>query len=638
MVDMSGESSSRGVRFSDAASDHIPPELPIQPGLDGTSAPDLTRNGSGGTTSSSGSDAMKHNSSDDDVEGQFNFTPAVVPTPELDDIPPTLTTSYSWMGSNQVVGRGMSVGNDGVPEASPAAAGVARAVRPAPVRTPSNAYAPYAARRPTQYSLNSSNGRPRNSSTTRTRRGANPNAEYRAQEKAYVQRIRQDAADADDFIANDLRTPSLDFSSDSNTDIESPSTADHFDDLYEQETLLYYGNDEMQPSVEEMKVPENRERLEWHSMLAVVLTGDVVKQEKKRLIGGGEQQTAEALKAEIWLGLKAKCCGRSLQAHRRMVEKGRSELSVLIENIIGFEIQGHSEAGKSAAQQVADVVKKIETCDGLYHTTASLRSAHPRAGSPEYLVAYDAIMSWHNTMQMINTELAILRNWVGNDELDFALQGGRDTSDGRISEESSFIERTLKEDGLKSLQAKDSLLLGLNKVIAKAKKTLIANADTFSARHLPPYIEELQTLINFPSRLVKEIIHMRLSYAKKVKDLAQQGVMTSEQMIAQFQILLTLAVKIKEVYNIISRPEPGWEPPDCIEENFDVVVLGAFKFYFKLLNWKLSANKNAFKEAEILEQEWEFSNRVGRYLFGGDVEVAEQFRYEVFLDVLSNID
>ncbi|KAK3078478.1 hypothetical protein LTS18_007410, partial [Coniosporium uncinatum] len=44
-----------------------------------------------------------------------------------------------------------------------------------------------------------------------------------------------------------------------------------------------------------------------------------------------------------------------------------------------------------------------------------------------------------------------------------------------------------------------------------------------------------------------------------------------------------------------------------------------------MLNWKLSANKNTFKEAEILEQEWDFCNKIGRNLEGGDVEVAEQF-------------
>ncbi|KAK5001798.1 Suppressor of Sensor Kinase (SLN1), partial [Cryomyces antarcticus] len=99
----------------------------------------------------------------------------------------------------------------------------------------------------------------------------------------------------------------------------------------------------------------------------------------------------------------------------------------------------------------------------------------------------------------------------------------------------------------------------------------------------------------------------------------------AEQMIAQFQILLNLAVKIKEGYTVISQPEPGWDLPPCIDENFDLVVVDALKFYFKMLNWKLSANKNTFKEAEILEQEWGFSNELGRHLEGGDVEVAEQF-------------
>ena len=44
-----------------------------------------------------------------------------------------------------------------------------------------------------------------------------------------------------------------------------------------------------------------------------------------------------------------------------------------------------------------------------------------------------------------------------------------------------------------------------------------------------------------------------------------------------------------------------------------------------MLNGRLVGNRNTFKEAEILEQEWDFSNEIGRYLDGGDVEVAEQF-------------
>ncbi|KAF2460733.1 Ssk2-type MAP kinase [Lineolata rhizophorae] len=513
-----------------------------------------------------------------------------------------------------------------------AAPGPARPQRPGPVRTPSNAYAP--ARRPGGGGAAAPLGRHRPSSNTR-----NPNAEYRAQERAYVQRIRHDAADPGDFFSTDFRTPSLGYSTDSETDEESPSTADYLDndDPYDQETLLYYNNDDMQPSVEELKVPENRERLEWHSMLASVLTGDVVKQEKKRLIGGVDHQSDSELRAEVWMGIRAKICGRTLQAQRRLVDDGRSKVKQDIESIITFEIKGETEVGKSALAQVEDVVRKIENCERLYPTRQAMEAANSKAASTSYHESCDAIISWYNTTRLINTELSILKNWVGNDELDFSKprSQAQGEKNGRLADDTSFIDRILKEDGLKSLQGKDSdkegekgkggLLDGLNTVIHKAKATLIANADAFQERHLPPYIEELLTLINFPSRLIQQIIKVRLQYARNMKDIAQQGVMMAEQMISQFQILLKLAVRIKEEYTIVAQPKPGWDPPPCLEDNFDTVVLEALKFYFKMLNWKLSANKNTFKEAEILEQEWEFSNKLGRHLEGGEVEVAEQF-------------
>ena len=118
---------------------------------------------------------------------------------------------------------------------------------------------------------------------------------------------------------------------------------------------------------------------------------------------------------------------------------------------------------------------------------------------------------------------------------------------------------------------------------------------------------------------------MRLNYALKMKEPHKMSVMMQTSIISQFQILLKLAVRIKQDYTTISQPEPGWELPPCIDESFDLVVLDALKFYFKMLNGRLVGNRNTFKEAEILEQEWDFSNEIGRYLDGGDVEVAEQF-------------
>lgn len=567
------------------------------------------------SSGSSGDEGTREQLGALDEEGQYSFSPPIA-TP-LSDAPP-LSASGSYYTTTSR--RGQATPGEHPP---PLQTNGATKTRPPTTRTPSNAYTPSHARRPQQFSLNTSGSshRIRTSSANRSRR--NPNAEYRAQEKAYVQRIRQEN-EQDEFF--EVRTPSLGYSTDTESDDESPSTAEYIDnDPYDQETLLYYGNEDMQPSVEELKIPANRERLEWHSMLANVLTGDVVKQEKKRLIGSTEQQADSTLKAEIWMGVRARVCGRALQAQRRLVEDKRSNIRNELESIITFEVQGAAEAGQTPQAQVTEVVKKIDRIESLYPTRQTLEQAYPRAASQAYKDACDAVFSWNNTTELINTEMSILKKWVGNDELDFSKPRARNPNDHHLTDESSFIDRILKEDGLKSLQGDASLLVALEKVIHKAKATLIANAEGFAERHLPPYIEELLTLINFPSRLLQEIIRVRLSYAKKIKDPSQQGVMLAEQMITQFQILLTLAGKIKDAYIIISRPEPGWDLPPCIEENFDNVVLDALKFYFRMLNSKLSANKNTFKEAEILEQEWDFSNKLGRQLEGGDVETAEQF-------------
>lgn len=539
--------------------------------------------------------------------------------------------SYSWDRHNQRTSAGSqhmqnAAGDNGTLPLVPSL-NTARPQRPGVVRAPSSAYAP--ARRPSQYPVSSSN---RHQTSGPSRNRLNPDADYRAQKKAYVQRLQRDNAEDNGILSLD-DNPGFGYSDGSGTDEESPSVGDYLEDSYNQETMLYAINVDSQPSEEELRNPVNRERLEWHSMLANVLTGDVVRQEKKRMTGAVDRQGDNSLAAEVWMGVRAKVCGRTIAAQKRMIEDQRSKIALLIEQIITFEIKGEAEVGKSPREQVEEIVKKIERCEALYPTRQALEAAHSRAGSEAFNASYEAVLCWHNTTALINTELGILQAWVGNEELDFSKARPRDVGDSALVDDSSFIDRILKEDGLKSLQGdekqqgRNSLLVRVESVIRKAKQTMIQNADAFALRHLPPYIEELLTLINFPSRLVQEIIRVRLSYANKIKDPAQQGVMMAEQMISQFQILLNLAVKIKEAYLETSEPETGWDLPPCIDENFDGVVLAALRFYFKMLNWKLSANKNTFKEAEILEQEWGFSSELGRHFEGGDVEVAEQFGY-----------
>ncbi|KAG8533293.1 uncharacterized protein KY384_002076 [Bacidia gigantensis] len=556
------------------------------------------------------------NDQDYDSEGNVEYTPGssiqdgVTPLTDLSSpIWPSYLQSRQRGGGEAQDSLGASYGDLSSPKPS----------RPGgPARQISSTYQPN--RKPMQkspYMVANTGVRHRSYSNSRDHRvKRDPNAQYQAQEKPYIRYLRQDPYQ--DYFSREPYTPSVDPSNDSDLEAASPTSDVQIDaDNYDQDTQLFYQIDKDQPSVEEIQVPENRERLEWHSMLASVLRGDVVQQEKQRLIGSVEQKSEKALINELWLGIRAKTCGRTLPAQRRSVEEGRANIIPEIEAIIGFSVKGEMEVGKPAAEQVLGIVQKIEKCESLFPTRQALGQAVERAASPAFNESSEAVVSWYNITQLINTQLSILRSWVGNEELDFT-KVNTPKNGAALRDDSSFLDRLNKDDSLTSLQGDEkgnhSMLKPVAETITKAKTTLIGNAEQFAKRHLPPYMEELLTLINYPSRLIQEIIRMRLQYVVKMKDPGSLEPMMQAQMISQFRILLKLAVRIKQDYTVIAQPEPGWELPPCIDENFDLVVLDALKFYFKMLNGKLVGNRNTFKEAEILEQEWEFSNDIGHYL------------------------
>lgn len=600
----------RGVQFATSDIHHHPEGT-----INGITRPTPSQTDDSGSFESSQHSAQRMRTEYDDLDGE-----EVVPGD--DEVSPIRNGSFApWSpGSNRPRGINNSltypnsVENTGrlSPESVP---NPARLQRPSgPVRTPSSTYAPV------RHPLNLLNNQPRHRSSSANRSRRDPSALYRSQEKAYVQRLRQDPG-SDYFNSSNI----LSYQTELEMDDESPSSEVHFDnDPYDADTLLLYGHDEMEPSLEELKIPENRERLEWHSMLASVLMGDVVKQEKKRLIGNTEEKEGLTMKTELFIGIRAKICGRSIPAQRRIIEDGRSKVDTLIEEMIHFEIHGKDKTEMNPREQVQDIIARWEKCEQLWPTRTAMIEAKQMCASPAFTACWDAIVSWDNITELINTELKILQKWVGNDDLDFGRQNTISTGDtSGIDRESSFLDRILKEDNLKSLIGDSNMLIGLGSVIGKAKKTLIDYAEAFEKRHLPPYVEELLVLIGFPTRLIEEVIGMRLKYAEKMRE---PVAMMTDQLILQFQSVLQLAVKIKQEYTVISEPEPWWDLPPCMDENFEQVVLQGLRYYFKLIGWRIGSNKNTFKEAEILETEWHFSNDIGRYIEGGDVEVAEQFR------------
>ncbi len=525
--------------------------------------------------------------------------------------------------------NGTAESGGGVYSMSPSNGSAVWPQRPSgPDRTLSNTYQPQ--RRPAQQATFASiTGSDTRLPTTKPRQ-LTSGSTFRAQEREYVKRLREQ-----DYTAGYFDMSSDGPHADSDSEGETPSSEGPFDERYDQEAIMFFNYDDLHPTEEDIRDASNRERLEWHGMLEAVLTGDVVRQEKKRLIGSGEEQGGKnAQKGELWLGVRSKVCGRNLSVQRRMVEEARAKVDRMIDDIINFHVEGESDAGKPPAAQVREVIGKIEKAESLYPSRAAFLAAHKAAVTTLCEDACDTVVAWSNISDMVSRELAILRKWVGNDELNFTRPRDKSPGVSGLSDESSFLDRLLKEEGLRSLHEhyeedgrslRRSMLDGISATILKAKGTLVLLAAEFRARHLPSHIEDLLTLISFPARLIEEVVKVRLAYAKKMKESAQQTALMQDQMISQFQVLLNLAIKIKLEYVAISQPEAGWELPNWIDESFDQVVLDALKYYFKMLNWKLSSNRNTFKEAEVLFQEWEFANEIGSHLYHGDVEVAEQF-------------
>jgi mitogen-activated protein kinase kinase kinase len=567
----------------------------------------------------------------DDEQGhdEMQFSPATT----IDNITPMngLSTFSSWASSSQTPQgrRGSSLNTSTAnTETGPDVpmSTLSRLHRPsAPARQPSHTYNPI--RRPSQFinvqsGISHSSGT-RSSSVTRSKKDAD--ALYRAEEKAYMDRLRKDHVNP--YFSSQQSPPSLGYSTETETDDESPITDMPVeDDSYDQDGMLYYGDDEGVPPPEEVALaPGNRERIEWHGMLQIVMKGDVVRQEKKRILGSSENREGAAFMDDVWIGLRAKVCGRTLAAQKRLLDEKRSRLDSMMDHITDFSIRGNQETGKQPAEQVDEVIDEIEKLELLFPNWKAFEQQKPRATSEAFRKSLDVVIAWHNATTLINGQFASLQKWVGNEELNFNKKTPSSPNGLGLTDESSFLDRLLKIDGLSALQGNDSMLENMSRTIDKAKETLIEYKEEFSKRHLPSYIEELQELINFPTRLLEQVVRLRLQYAKNMKDPTQLGYVNIDQTIAQFQILLKLAVKVKEKYLEVSAPSSGWDLPSCIDEHFDSVILEALRFYFKMLNWKLSGNKNTFKEAEILEQEWEFSKSIGGSFDGGDVEVAEQF-------------
>jgi mitogen-activated protein kinase kinase kinase len=178
------------------------------------------------------------------------------------------------------------------------------------------------------------------------------------------------------------------------------------------------------------------------------------------------------------------------------------------------------------------------------------------------------LQAWSNVTKNVRTLLQILRAWTGQDDLDLTRRGGSAIAEGdvaalNINDESSFIERILKENRIEQTFSK-AILSTLNKQVYKAKETVEVNHIIFDRMRLPTFLGDVQLLVNFPTKLIEEALKIRLAYARKLRD---PGLIVIEQLIDDFALCMKVAVGIKKEYLTITAPTEGWNLISWVDDS-----------------------------------------------------------------------
>ncbi|KAG0169454.1 Suppressor of Sensor Kinase (SLN1) [Apophysomyces sp. BC1015] len=376
------------------------------------------------------------------------------------------------------------------------------------------------------------------------------------------------------------------------------------------------------------------ERLEWQQMLQSVLMGEVIKSEKKRLSSSDRLQQKPT--QEIWMSLRALLRGRTIVQEQKCLEDGRKEIDSVLKMVMNFKIDSNSTT--RALDMVAEVLKNVDRIESLYTTRADMIHAHPMYGSPEFQTKLDALNAWCTITRSLQMQYKILRDWTGSEDLQIArAKDTNETKETPVDDNSkesslkvqhtkpSFVERLLKESALQDTFDKRTLS-ALNSLLMKSKQTMIDNNSLFQEMNLPPFITQMRRLAYFPTSLVEEALKMRLEHKDRMNEPPKQMV---DAMMEDHKGLLALACRVKQQYEELAHPEPGWKLNEdgLIGQHYDTVLLESARFYFKLIQWKLELEKqNNLRECEVLEKEWDFlKSTVCKAVEMADWECAEQF-------------
>ena len=185
-----------------------------------------------------------------------------------------------------------------------------------------------------------------------------------------------------------------------------------------------FGSPSMENEHIEPTTVEERERLEWQSMLASVLDGDVLRSEKSRiqvaLMNSTEGGNSRHL--DIWLGLRAKLRGRTVEEERKILEERKLHLvDRVINEILQFNVD-NSPGAPPAFHQVNVALQHLDKIHSFYPHLKAFYLDKPAATNADFQARCDALTTWSTVRLTLKHQISILRKWTGSESLDVTAQ------------------------------------------------------------------------------------------------------------------------------------------------------------------------------------------------------------------------
>lgn len=154
---------------------------------------------------------------------------------------------------------------------------------------------------------------------------------------------------------------------------------------------------------------EERERLEWQTMLSSVLDGDVLKSEKSRIqVALMNSPEAGNRHQDIWIGLRATLRGRQLEEERKLLEERKLHL---VDRVIGEIMQFRVVDGPnvpSAAHQVNVVLQHLDKVQTFYPHLKAFNLDKPVTTTADFQTRCDTLITWLNVLQSLRQQISLL--------------------------------------------------------------------------------------------------------------------------------------------------------------------------------------------------------------------------------------